>query len=108
MKNLALRYIDTLEKMLQLERERVEFYRGKCERLELAIMSQANSAAQQSYAARTDAPPITETKVEMPRHVPFNELKRRWNTLSLEEQEKAIAEGNWNADQPKEEIHEGQ
>lgn len=97
-----------LREIVKQQREDVEFYRGKVERLELAIMS--NPPAQQEYT-RTEVivkPPISEVKLQQqpPPHLAFSDLKRKWNAMTQEEQEKAIQEG-WNVDKIKEEVHEG-
>lgn len=93
------KYVQLLEKQLALAekqlsaaRQDVEFYRGKCERLELAIMS--NPPAQQAFAARQEKPAIDKVRVpQPPPRIPFSDLKTRWNSLSQDEQEKALKDG---------------
>lgn len=99
---LAARYIELLEKDLKLERTRLEtarrdleFYRGKCERLELAIMNATPAVAGQDYVRRTEPkkPSIGTVKLEGAMRPMFNELRNKWNKMSLEEQDKAVKDG---------------
>jgi hypothetical protein len=108
------KYVALLEKQLQLAqqqfadvrkqlaeaREDIEFYRGKVERLELAIMS--NPPAQQEYAQTQTIvrPAIQSVKAQpqTPPRMPFMDLKAKWNAMSAEEQEKAMQDG-WQVDQ---------
>jgi hypothetical protein len=120
MKTLS-KYVQLLEAQLALTqkqlaeaRKDIELYRGKCERLELAVMTQAAAPAAAEYVARTDAKAprdIRDVKLQQqtPPRIPFSDIKRRWNALSAEQQEKAIEEG-WNVDaEPKkEEANAGQ
>jgi len=86
-------------KDLERERKRVDFIEGKVERLELVVMS-AKSDAGREYAERTDRaarPPITKVRAEVPpapAKVPFSEVRAKWESMSPEEQEKAVTEGN--------------
>ena len=99
-------YVKLLEDDLRLERERtkeqredLKFYRGKCERLELALASQGN-AAQQAYEARTGIeirPPIERT--EVPRRKSRQDLVREWNNLTAEQQEAVQQTGVWNTEE---------
>ena len=78
-------------------RKDIEFYRAKVERLELAI-AQAGLTPAQIHPAPATPPRRDKTPVQLGApHVPFSELKRRWNQLSEAEQEKAMAEG-WQVD----------
>jgi hypothetical protein len=78
-------------------RKDIEFYRAKVERLELAI-AQAGLTPAQIYPAPANPPMRDKKPVQLGApHVPFSELKRRWNQLSEAEQEKAMAEG-WQVD----------
>jgi hypothetical protein len=99
----AAKYIQLLERdceFLALKlveaRKDIEFYRAKVERLELALaqtgLTPAHIAMQPTAAVRDKKP----MQLGAP-HVPFSELKRRWNQLSEAEQEKAMAEG-WQVD----------
>ena len=100
----AAKYIQLLERdceFLALKlveaRKDIEFYRAKVERLELAI---AQPGVTPAHIAMQPAAPVRENKKPMQLgtpHVPFSELKRRWNQLSEAEQEKAMAEG-WQVD----------
>lgn len=98
------KYVQLLEHILKLLEEQVaearkdvEFYRGKVERLELSLMSGApmGTAAQVDYLQRTDQPKIPASihPLTPPPRMPFAEVKRKWNALTAEEQEKAVAEG---------------
>ena len=101
-------YVKQLEEDLRLERERakeqredVKFYRGKCERLELALASQGN-AAQQAYETRTSIearPPIE--RVEAPRRKTRQDILREWNSLSVEQQEEIEKTGKWDLEEVK-------
>lgn len=102
------KYMQLLEKQLELAEERLadarkdlEFYRGKCERLEMAVMSVAAAPAAAEYVSRSDKPPIREARAPQPLgvpRIPFGDLKRKWNAMSAEEQDKAMKEG-WDVDQ---------
>ena len=80
-------------------RKDIEFYRAKVERLELAIAQAGLTPAQIYTAQQQQRAPVRDKKpVQLGApHVPFSELKRRWNQLSEAEQEKAMAEG-WQVD----------
>ena len=102
---LASRYIAQLETDLKLERERikvyradVEFYRGKCEKLELAILETSPSGSAQSFVKRADPrrPSIMQTKLENTMKPKFQELRKKWDSLSAEDQEKIVETGEWN------------
>ena len=100
----AAKYIQLLERdceFLALKlveaRKDIEFYRAKVERLELAI-AQAGLTPAQIHPAPANPPMRDKKPVQLGTpHVPFSELKRRWNQLSEAEQEKAMAEG-WQVD----------
>lgn len=94
---LLERELEYLRSQLALARSDIEFYRGKVERLELSIMSNANVPAQQSYASRseTPAPRMRNLMPASPPRIPFSEIKRRWSGLNEQEQQKAIEDG-WN------------
>ena len=100
----ATKYVQLLERdceFLALKlveaRKDIEFYRAKVERLELAI-AQAGLTPAQIHPAPANPPLRDKKPVQLGTpHVPFSELKRRWNQLSEAEQEKAMAEG-WQVD----------
>jgi len=102
---LAAKYIAQLEQDLKLERKRLddarrdlEFYRGKCERLELAIMNnQTGSPAGGDYVRRTEPrkPSIGSVKLGESMRPMFSELRKKWAAMTAEEQEKAVASGSW-------------
>ena len=80
------RYVKHLESELAQTRKDLEFYRGKCERLELALMSKSPNDAAQNYAARTDSP-IEQTVVETePPKKTWAQFQKEWSTLSEAEQ----------------------
>jgi hypothetical protein len=100
------KYIGILEHDLQLERKEVsllrkdlEFYRGKCERLELVVMMTKGDAGK-DYVERTDrmtAPvrrtpiqdvPVGQTKLK------FRDIKNKWDSLTEEERDEAFKEQN--------------
>lgn len=98
--------VEFLRTIVKQQREDVEFYRGKVERLELAIMS--NPPAQQEYV-QTEVvvkPSIKDVRPQVAPQIPFSDLKRKWAAMSAEEQEKAMQEG-WEIDKPKEEANAG-
>lgn len=110
---LAVKYIAQLEKDLALERKRneqnradLEFYRGKCERLELSIMNSSPAPAAAGYAARSEPkrPSIGSVKLRESMRPMFSELQKKWNDLSAEEQAKAVAEGGFQFDKPESEA----
>jgi hypothetical protein len=98
----------TIHKYLSEARQDIEFYRGKVERLELALMS--NPPAQQAYVETqavqrsVDAKP-RQTKPQVPPRIPFSDLKRQWMTMTAEDQEKAMKDG-WDVEK-KEETNAG-
>lgn len=87
--------------IVRLQREEITFLRreynflkGKCERLELALMEH-RAGPPASYVARTDQaarPPIDAVEVAP---TGFRSVLSKWNSMSLEEQEEAIKDGNW-------------
>lgn len=89
------------QKDLERERKRVDFLEGKCERLELVVMSVKNEAGAE-YVDRSDraaAPPqkkpkITQVPVTTPARVPFREVREQWESLTEKQQEEALAQGN--------------
>ena len=87
------RYIEHLENQLS-------FYQGKCERLELALMSQSTSAAQ-SYVERTEPKPIESTTVELPKKESWREKFDKWGKMTSEEQDAAVGV---KAEEPKPEV----
>ncbi|MBA0089158.1 MAG: hypothetical protein HRJ53_29560 [Acidobacteria bacterium Pan2503] len=113
-KPLGLKYIELLESDLELERKRndqlrsdVEFYRGKVERLELAIAQTSSVPAQQAIASNWVETPESKRRVEgMLRQVtgkkPWREVQREWNNLSEAQQEQAIAAGTLAPEEVKE------
>jgi hypothetical protein len=108
--SIQSRFITMLEAQLDIAqvqlvqaRQDIEFYRGKVERLELAIMS--NPPAQQEYVETqvVQRPDIKDVKApQVPARIPFGDLKRKWSAMSAEEQEKAMQDG-WELEKPKEE-----
>lgn len=61
---------------------------------------QSKPGAPANYVERTEEPPprrpIGDTEVNQLSH--FSDLRRKWNALSAEEQEKYLVDGNWNPD----------
>lgn len=113
------KYVQLLERELEIKRKQIdearkdlEYYRGKCERLELAVMSYAPAPAAAEYVARSDKPAVKDVKVHppVPPRIPFGDLKRKWAALSAEEQDKALKDG-WDVEKEeaaKEEANAGQ
>jgi hypothetical protein len=83
-------------------RKQFNFYQGKCERLELAMMSQQPGG--RSYVERTDdskRPPIGSVEIPTgPKKLTFAMMREQWNTLSAEEQEAHLQKSDWVPDQP--------
>ena len=81
-------------KDLERERKRVDFIEGKVERLELVVMA-AKSDAGREFSDRTDRaatplprkPPIQNAG---PRKLSNAEIREKWDSLTEEEQQKAI------------------
>ena len=96
------KYVQLLEKDLERALADAEFFRGKCERLELALMSYANSPSQ-DYVSRTEkaASPIESTTVELPKKETWREKIDKWSKMSPEEQDAAVGV---EASQPKPEV----
>lgn len=89
-------------KDLERERKRVDFIEGKVERLELVVMA-AKSDAGREYAERTDRaaeataprrPSITKVSANGAGKLPFSDVREKWNSMTTEEQEEAIAKQN--------------
>jgi hypothetical protein len=86
-------------KDIERERKRVDFLEGKCERLELVVMAAKNDAGRE-FVERSDratAPPQKKpamTEVRINPEPTFKEIREKWNSMSLEEQEKALTEAN--------------
>ena len=87
------RYIEHLEKQLA-------FYQGKCERLELALMSQSTPAAQ-DYVARSEPAKIESTSVELPKQKTWHEKYQEWVKMTDEERDVAMGVV---AEEPKAEV----
>jgi hypothetical protein len=87
-------------KDLERERKRLDFLEGKVERLDLVVMGYKNDAGRE-YVDRSDraaAPPAPKkpavTQVSVNPNPKFSDIKEKWNSMTAEEQEKAIAESN--------------
>lgn len=101
---LASMYILMLQNDLKLERERLkvaradlEFYRGKCEKLELAVLESSTAHIADSYIKRAEPrrPSMGQVKIETALRPKFQELRRKWDNLSAAEQEKVVETGEW-------------
>jgi hypothetical protein len=102
---LASKYIALLEADLKLERERlktaradVEFYRGKCEKLEFAVLESSSAAPAASFVRRSEPPKrpsIGSVKLENAMKPMFHELRRKWDALTEEQQNKVLETGQW-------------
>ena len=87
---IKLTFNQHLQSEVSRLRKNEDFYLGKIERLELALMSQTPIAAAQNYAARTDSP-IEQTTVEVePPKKTWQQLSGDWRKLSEAEQEKIL------------------
>jgi hypothetical protein len=77
-------------------RKQFNFYQGKCERLELALMSQHGPAAA-DYVERTDPrPAIASIEIPTgPKKLTFAKMRTAWENLTAEEQEQHLAKGDW-------------
>jgi len=100
------KYVKLLEFDLAqaIEREKelrkdLEFYRGKCERMELAMATTGN-AAQREYSAQSRPPGLAPhlERIQLPSRKNFADLRREWNALSQEQQEKIVEEGKWDTE----------
>lgn len=78
-----------LDEIADLRRQR-DFFQGKCERLEMAMMAAQTTTAAQEFVARSEPTPIEETKVETPAKKNFAQIRQWWSTLTDEEQDKAM------------------
>lgn len=100
------KYIGLLEatanrahKDLERERKRLEYIEGKVERLELVVMGYKSDAGRE-YVERTDRltekrrPPIEKVPANPPAKPSFAEIREKWDSLSEEQQNEAIAKGN--------------
>jgi hypothetical protein len=88
-----------LDEIADLRKQR-DFFMGKCERLEMALMSQSTPAAQ-SYVERTEPKPIESTTVELPKKESWREKFDKWGKMTDEERDAAIG---IKADEPKPEV----
>ena len=77
-----------IDEIADLRKQR-DFYQGKCERLELALMSQSTPAAQ-SYVERTEPKPIESTTVELPKKETWREKIDKWSKMTPAEQDAAM------------------
>src|SRR5271168_2107571 len=95
-RTLGERFVDHLEGEIDVLRKRVDYLEGKCDRLELSI-SEFKSEPAQVYVARTDQaarPKIVDVPVNRPlEKKDFGTIRKQWNNLSQEEQEKAVEQG---------------
>lgn len=78
-------YTRLLEGQLAQTRKDLEHYRGKCERLELALLRKNDVVLPQ-----TETRSITETKIEKPKRKTWKEVGSEWLKLKPEEQDKMI------------------
>lgn len=111
------KYVSLLEqsnaralKDLERERKRVDFLEGKCDRLELVVLSMKGEAGR-DYAERSDRaaeppaprkPPIEKVPAAVPTRMPFSQIREQWNNLTPEQQEEALQKGNIEEAKPKE------
>lgn len=110
------KYIKLLEgtasrahKDLERERKRVDFIEGKVERLELVVMA-SKSDAGRDYAERSDRaatpaqkkPAIDKVRTDVPEKIPFSEIRQRWDSMTAEQQDEAIAKANLTVEAKKE------
>jgi hypothetical protein len=94
------------EKDLERERKRIDFLDGKIERLELVVLASKNETGRE-YVDRTDRaaaplprkPPIAAVRAEVQTKPKFTDVRESWNSLTAEEQDKAIAEGNFKVEE---------
>lgn len=88
-------------KDIERERKRTDFLEGKVERLELVVMA-AKSDAGRDFVDRSDratAPPQRKPSItQVPASAPepsFPEIREKWNSLTQEQQEDAVAKANF-------------
>ena len=97
--NVTDKLVHHLERQVDFFQKQHEFLAGKVERLELVVMA-AKSDAGREYVDRSDRaappkPPIGKVRADQPPAKPsFSEIREKWNSLSAEEQEKAIENGD--------------
>jgi hypothetical protein len=87
-------------KDLERERKRVDFLEGKAERLELVVMAAKNDVGR-DFVDRSDRvaqqprkPPVTRAPISGP-EPSFAAIREKWNSMTLEEQEEAVAKANF-------------
>lgn len=91
----AAALIRTLRSEIVFLRREYTFLKGKCERLELAIMER-KPGAPADYVARTEAPrPAIESVEAKPKKLLHAQIREEWDKLTLEEQEERIKNGDW-------------
>jgi hypothetical protein len=85
-------------KDIERERKRVDFLDGKVERLELVVMASKSDAGRE-FAERSDRaaapqrkPPMTEVRINS--EPSFKDIREKWNSLTAEQQEEAMAKSN--------------
>lgn len=90
--------LEAYKTLLGQARKDIEFYRGKVERLELSLREAGVPVAAPELPRKSLADTVSQLKKLPSGKLPFSEIKRRWNMMSQEEQEKAVDEGNWDID----------
>lgn len=78
-----------LDEIADLRKQR-DFFMGKCERLELAILSATATTAAQEFVRQAEPSPIAETLVEQPKKQTWRGMLDRWRNMSDEEQDKLL------------------
>lgn len=110
------KYVQLLERELEFMRDQlgqlrkdVEFYRGKVERLELSLREAGVPVAAPEVPRKSLAETVSQLKKMPSGRLSFQELKRRWGSLSETEQQKIIDDGNtWDPEkEAKEEANAG-
>jgi hypothetical protein len=98
--NVTDKLIHHLERQVDFFQKQHEFLAGKVERLELVVMA-AKSDSGREYVERSDRaaeprkPPIGKVRADQPPAKPsFSEIREKWNSLSADEQEEAIKNGD--------------
>jgi hypothetical protein len=86
--------VRSLREQIRFYSREYQFLKGKCERLELALLG-SRPGAPSAYVARTDEadrPPIEDAAVKK---LDFRTLRTEWDKLSAAQQEEHLKKHDW-------------